>query len=226
MREAVTGVILVGGLSRRFGSDKASAVLRGRPLLQWVRDALAPAVDELLIVTARDQALPPMHPSIPVTVVEDHEPECGPLGGLTTGFLVATTPICFVACCDAPLLQTGVVQRIVNALGNHDAVVPEVDGFQQPLTAAYRREPCLVAAQASLGAGVKKVLDAFEGLDILGLGQNHLVRADSDLRSFRNSNTLQELESLATLIDSPRSSHSASLRGKRGRSRTKSRRRH
>ena len=89
MREGVTGIIVAGGLSRRFGSDKASASLRGRPLLQWVRDALAPVVDEIVAVTAAGQALPPMHPAIPVTVVEDREPERGPLAGLAAGFAAA-----------------------------------------------------------------------------------------------------------------------------------------
>ena len=36
----LTGVILAGGLSKRFGSDKAAALLEGRPLLQWVASAV------------------------------------------------------------------------------------------------------------------------------------------------------------------------------------------
>lgn len=225
MSEGVTGIIVAGGLSRRFGSDKASASLRGRPLLQWVRDALAPAVDEIVIVTAAGQTLPPMHPAIPATVVEDREPERGPLAGLAAGFAVAASPVCFATSCDAPLLRTTVVERIIGALGDHDAVLPEVGGFQQPLTAVYRREPCLAAAEAALASGANKVIDAFAALDVLALGEDRLTRADPDLRSFRNANTPDELAAIAALLDSPPPA-TASSRRKRARARTKSRRRH
>ncbi|MDE2934370.1 MAG: molybdenum cofactor guanylyltransferase [Chloroflexota bacterium] len=225
MSEGVTGIIVAGGLSRRFGSDKASASLRGRPLLQWVRDALAPAVDEIVIVTAAGQTLPPMHPAIPQTVVEDREPERGPLAGLATGFAVAASTVCFATSCDAPLLRTAVVERIIDALGAHDAALPEVGGFQQPLAAAYRRDPCLAAAEAALASGGNKVVDAFAALDVLALGENRLAGVDPDLRSFRNANTPDELAAIAGLLDSPLSA-TPSPRRKRARARTKSRRRH
>ena len=225
MSTGVTGVIVAGGLSRRFGSDKASASLRGRPLLQWVRDALAPAVNEIVIVTAAGQTLPPMHPAVPVIVVEDREPERGPLAGLATGFTVAASPVCFAASCDAPLLQTAVVERVIGALADHDAVLPEVGGHQQPLAAAYRREPCLAAAEATLAGGGNRVIDAFADLDVLALGEDRLTRVDPDLRSFRNANTPEELAAIATLLDSP-SPVPATPRRKRSRARAKSRRRH
>ena len=226
MPEGVTGIIVAGGLSRRFGSDKASASLRGRPLLQWVRDALAPVVDEIVVVTAAGQPLPPMHPAIPATVVEDREPERGPLAGLAAGFAVAASPVCFAASCDAPLLRTTVVERVTGALGNHDAVLPEVGGFQQPLAAAYRREPCLAAAEAALEAGGNKVIEAFAELDVLALDEDRLARVDPDLRSFRNANTPDELTAIAALLDAPAPAAPTQPRRKRSRPRGKSRRRY
>jgi molybdopterin-guanine dinucleotide biosynthesis protein A len=38
----ILGVVLAGGLSTRFGSDKAQALWRGRSLLDHALDALAP----------------------------------------------------------------------------------------------------------------------------------------------------------------------------------------
>ena len=226
MPDRVAGVIVAGGLSRRFGSDKASASLRGRPLLQWVRDALAPVVDEIVIVTAAGQTLPPMHPAIPLTVVEDREPERGPLAGLAAGFAAATAPVCFAASCDAPLLRTAAVERILEALDGHEAVIPEVGGFPQPLAGAYRREPSLAAAETALAAGVNKVIDAFSTLDALALGEDHLARVDPDLRSFRNANTPEALAELAALLDAPPPAPPSTSRRKRQKARAKSRRRH
>ncbi|MYK26019.1 MAG: NTP transferase domain-containing protein, partial [Dehalococcoidia bacterium] len=164
-------------------------------------------------------------PAVPATVVEDREPERGPRAGRAVGFAVASSPVCFAASCDAPLLRTAVVERILGALGDHDAALPEVGGFQQPLTAAYRREPCLAAAEAALAGGGNKVIDAFAALDVLALGEDRLTRVDPDLRSFRNANTPDELAAIAGLLDSPPSA-TPSPRRKRARARTKSRRRH
>jgi molybdenum cofactor guanylyltransferase len=68
------GAILAGGQSRRFGSDKAQALLDGRPLLEHVADALRPQV-EMLVVAGRQW------PGIE-SVTDSPEPGLGPLGGL------------------------------------------------------------------------------------------------------------------------------------------------
>ena len=48
--DAITGVVLAGGLGRRMGGvDKGLQVLRGKPMVQWVIERFAPQVDELLV---------------------------------------------------------------------------------------------------------------------------------------------------------------------------------
>lgn len=66
----VLGAILAGGKSSRFGSDKALATLRGRPLIDHVCDAMTEQCDELVIV-GRDGGVP-----------DRPAPDMGPLGGL------------------------------------------------------------------------------------------------------------------------------------------------
>ena len=222
--ERVTGIIVAGGQSRRFGSDKAAAMLRGRPLLQWVRDALAPAVSDIVIVTAAGQTLPPMHPSSPVAVVEDREAQRGPLAGIAAGLGAAPSAVCFVTSCDAPLLRPSVVELVVQALDSHDIALPEVGGHQQPLTAAYRREACLAAVEAALAAGTNKITEAFAPLAVRLLGEDQLRSVDPDLRSFRNANTPEALAEIAELLDTPAPAV-VSARKKRAKPRTKSRRR-
>jgi molybdenum cofactor guanylyltransferase len=58
------GAILAGGQSRRFGSDKAQALLQGKALLDHVIDALLPQVDTLVIIgrTWRELATIADHP--------------------------------------------------------------------------------------------------------------------------------------------------------------------
>jgi len=86
------GAVLVGGRSRRFGSDKAAALLDGRSLLEHVTDALAPHVAEVAVIRAADDR--------PV-------PDLGPLGGLAGALHLAMAggfDRVLVAPCDTPRL--------------------------------------------------------------------------------------------------------------------------
>lgn len=68
------GAVLAGGASSRFGSDKAMALLGGKPLIEHVITALLPQVDALVII-GRDH---PGHARID----DLPAPGLGPLGGL------------------------------------------------------------------------------------------------------------------------------------------------
>lgn len=105
------GAILAGGRSRRFGSDKALALLDGRALLDHAAAALG-ALVEGTVVCGRAQAGD--LPAIP----DRPAPDLGPLGGLcaalhhaaANGFdAVLTLP------CDTPLLPPGLLARVATA---------------------------------------------------------------------------------------------------------------
>ena len=79
----VLGAVLAGGNSRRFGSDKAQALLDGRPFIEHAIDALAAQCDAVVVV-GRDMA--------GIACVPDRPgPGLGPLGGIAgaLGFAVA-----------------------------------------------------------------------------------------------------------------------------------------
>jgi molybdopterin-guanine dinucleotide biosynthesis protein A len=75
------GAIIAGGKATRFGSDKAAALLNGRPLIEHVADGLRKQVDAL-IVCGREW--PGMD------WAEDRPfPDMGPLGGLNAALQYA-----------------------------------------------------------------------------------------------------------------------------------------
>lgn len=70
----VLGAVLAGGASSRFGSDKAMADFRGKPLIEHVITRLRPQVSDLVVV-GRDHLGEASIPDRP-------GPGLGPLGGL------------------------------------------------------------------------------------------------------------------------------------------------
>ena len=75
------GAIIAGGKATRFGSDKAAALLNGRPLIEHVADGLREQVDRLIVC---GRAWPGME------WVEDSPfPDMGPLGGLNAALFYA-----------------------------------------------------------------------------------------------------------------------------------------
>lgn len=73
----ILGVVLAGGRSTRFGSDKAMAELDGRTLLSRAVDALA-GWCEYVVVAGRETAPAPCIPDWP-------RPGMGPLAGIAAG---------------------------------------------------------------------------------------------------------------------------------------------
>lgn len=73
----ILGVVLAGGQSSRFGSDKALAEFGGRTLLSRAVDALSGWCD-FVIVAGRAEAPAPTVPDWP-------RPDMGPLAGLAAG---------------------------------------------------------------------------------------------------------------------------------------------
>lgn len=198
---SLTGLILAGGKSSRFGSDKASALLRGRPLLQWAVSALEPAVSALVVVSAKGQHLPPIDAAVPVVVIEDDYEAMGPLAGLATGFRAVTTELCFATSCDAPLLMAAVVQLLASKAAQADVVVPDVLGFRQPLAAIYRPAACAPVFDAHIGRGELKIVPIFRMLRTVVVGEDEMRGADPDLLSFRNANVPERLAEMEALLD-------------------------
>src|SRR5262245_64002612 len=78
----VTGVIQAGGRSTRMGGQpKALIELGGRPIIARVLAALAPAVDDVLLVTNT----PELYAFLLLPMVGDVYPDHGALGGIYSG---------------------------------------------------------------------------------------------------------------------------------------------
>ena len=122
-----------------MGSPKALLPFGSETMLQRVVRLLGSVVTPIVVVSARDQALP-MLPGY-ARIARDEQEGRGPLEGLRAGLkaLPESVEAAYITSCDVPLLVPGFVRLMIDLLGDHDIAVMEIDGFTHPLSAVYRR---------------------------------------------------------------------------------------
>jgi molybdopterin-guanine dinucleotide biosynthesis protein A len=196
-----TAVVLAGGRSTRMGSDKALVELGGKPLLEWVLDALEPLTRSFVVV-AND--LPRLRAyEGRALLVPDEQPHAGPLPALATGLRAARDPWVFATSCDAPFLRPAFVQALARFARGHDAAVPGSEQERWPLTAFYHAR-CLPAIEAALARGEQRVIGFFPQVRVRWVPTEELRRADPQLRSLWNLNTPADLAQAEALVRAPR----------------------
>ena len=165
------GIVLAGGRSRRFGSDKLAATVGDGTLLDAAVWAVAAVADPVILavgtddLTRRDVAIPGRR----VLRVRDAEPDGGPLVGLVAGLtraLAEGATRVVVAAGDMPGLVPAVLAVLVAGLDDPavDAVVLESDGRPRPLPLAVRPEPARLAGLDALGTGDRRLRAILERL--------------------------------------------------------------
>ncbi len=187
------GLILCGGKSQRMGQSKAMLPFHGVTMLERVIDRVGGVADPLVVVSAADQELPPLDPSI--QQVTDRRPEQGPLEGLRAGFeqLQDRCEAAFVTSCDVPHLNPAFIQRLVELLGEDTVAVPQDDKFLHPLSAVYRVSvlPTIVTL---LESGERRPRRLFDQVPTRKVPLSVLREVDPQLRSLMNVNTPEEYE--------------------------------
>jgi molybdopterin-guanine dinucleotide biosynthesis protein A len=160
-----SGIVLAGGRSTRFGSDKLAAPLDGVPLVRRAVDALATVTDGVIVVLApgvEREELPG-----DVTIAHDLQEGEGPLAGLHTGLLAAVrTDQVVVAGGDMPELQPTVLRLLLDTLDDAsvDAAALADGDRPRPLPIALRTWPAADAVHTLLHAGRRRLRDALDSL--------------------------------------------------------------
>lgn len=163
----VSGIVLAGGRSSRFGADKLAADYRGQPLLHHAVLRVAEMCDDVIVVLApgADGAgLPPG-----VRTANDATEGEGPLAGLHTGLMAAVrSDVVVVVGGDMPDLQPAVLREMVRVLDDAgvDAVALADGERARPLPCVLRTWPAADMTHALLHAGRRRLRDVLDALRI------------------------------------------------------------
>ena len=129
MARHLTGVLLVGGASTRFGSPKALARFNGESLAELAWRTLDETCDERIAVGKAVDAL-----DLPFPVLDDGTELRAALVGVVAGLRAATAPVCVFLPVDVPLATAALLRRLGEAC---DEAAFTSEG---PLPAALARE--------------------------------------------------------------------------------------
>ena len=172
----LTGVLLVGGASRRFGSPKALARFNGSTLAEQAWGVLGEACDERLAFGKLSDEL-----HLPFAVRDDGTDVRAPIAGVVAGLRAARNDVCVFLPVDVPLVTPEVVEQLGDAC--REAAVPPTG----PLPGAYSKN-ALPALEQRLAASELALRDALAELDTV------VVRLDPSLLA--NVNQPEELARL------------------------------
>ncbi len=189
--QGVCGLILAGGQGRRMGGvDKGLQILRGRPMVKWVLDRLAPQTDEIIINANQNLDVYGAYGRV---IVSDaiQEPDggfAGPLAGLHAGLAHCAQPLLASVPCDSPFLPADLIARLRAALEADRAqlAVARTGTQTHPVFALMRRELREPLGEF-LELGGRTILSWYDTLAVTE------VVFDDEAEAFSNINTRDEL---------------------------------
>jgi molybdenum cofactor guanylyltransferase len=169
----LTGVLLVGGASTRFGSPKALARLDGETLAERAWRTLGAACDERLAVGKTADAV-----ALPFPLLDDGTHVRAPIAGVVAGLRAARNDVCVFLPVDCPLMSAEALRLLAAAAPAH----PQTG----PLPGAYIRAQ-LRDLERKLECGDYSLRDVDAAVVELGERELANVNTPSELAALRKT---------------------------------------
>lgn len=164
----ILGVVLAGGRSSRFGSDKAQALFGGQPLAAHAKALLDGHCDHVLIVGGPHGDIADMP-----------RPHLGPLGGIAAGLDHAAThgfDTILTIACDMPRVPPGLIRSLLDHAPSYCIDAPVLGHWPSALGAHL-----LAHLEASPDRAIHRWARAVGALPVMASGPVANVNRPEDL---------------------------------------------
>ena len=184
----MTGIVLAGGGSVRFGRDKLAEPYRGLPLLHHAIVRLAEVCGDVVLVLAPEVPEPELPMGATVRIARDAVEEGGPLAGVLAGLLDVSTEWALVAGGDMPELSAAVLLEMLDVAraAPVDAVTLADEGRYRPLPVALRSAPAREVAHLALHDGERSLRGFLDGLRVAVVDEPTWHALDPGRRTLRD----------------------------------------
>jgi molybdopterin-guanine dinucleotide biosynthesis protein A len=188
----ITGIILAGGKSLRFGRNKATEKIAGMTLVERVIKQLSSITREIILVTNEDSSQFAKFDFL--DVVSDIYPAKGPLGGIYTGLIASHTAANIVVACDMPFLNAALLSYMVEISPGFDAVIPRWPNNQiEPLHGIYSGS-CIPVMKKRLEDNRLSISECLKEMRVRYFTQAEFSKFDPEFQSFFNINNQADIE--------------------------------
>jgi molybdopterin-guanine dinucleotide biosynthesis protein A len=175
-----------------MGRPKAWLPFGSERLLQRVARLVASVAEDLAVVAAPAQELPPLPAS--VIVARDPVRGRGPLQGLAVGLaaLPDRVELAYATATDVPFIHPDWIKLLLRLIDSHDLAMPHCQGYHHPLAALYRRSRALPAIEDLLRADRLRPVFLMETLSTRVVTESELIEVDPGLGTVWNLNTPED----------------------------------
>ncbi|BAL81317.1 molybdenum cofactor guanylyltransferase [Caldisericum exile] len=188
-------VILVGGKSRRFGSDKFFLTINGNLIFERTYRILKDVFQKEPVFVGRQA------PIKNYEFIEDLIPNLGPIGGLYTAFNYFNTDFVFLTACDMPFINREVLKFMMENLDrNTYACVPKLEnGYIEPLFAFYSKK-LLPKIERNIEVNNLKLRSLLDE-NVQYVYSDEIKSIDPELLTFLNINTKNDFDKICKILE-------------------------
>jgi len=193
MEGGISGVILAGGASRRFGGiTKSNIVVDGEKIISRIINTINDLFSEIIIITNTPSEFQDLSR---YRVASDHFQNAGPLAGIHSGLILSENDAIFVFAGDMPFLSKEIIEEQTRQfrLNESEILIPRIGELIEPLHSIYRVS-VLPRMERFLAEGKNRAVRDF----LSGLHVDYFILQDSEenRRAFTNINTQRDIDSI------------------------------
>jgi molybdopterin-guanine dinucleotide biosynthesis protein A len=205
-------VILIGGDSSRFGSDKGLFQISGKPLISYQLETLEQLNYDIFLVANSEEQVQEYINNIDIRkilafIVDDQRllsqlKKKTPLIGLYSAFKELNKlkyEKALVLPCDIPLVQKKVIEFLIEESKNYDCSIPQWNnGFIEPLIAVYPIQKSIKSIMDNISKGYYKLSKLLRNnwkINYISI-EKSIQSLDTNLLSFVNINKQMDLEKI------------------------------
>jgi len=188
-------VILAGGKSKRFGSNKAFVMLKGKEIIEWCIEGFHNLVQEVVISVKKSDDRYRKFVSEKIKIVEDLYELEGPLVGLYSAMLFMKSKYVYIHPIDSPYVLRDYINYMLESTKGHSAcaIKFEDDSFD-PTHSIVDREIALIHSKKLIEEGNTSLKSLFLSMPNVKFIKMKELKIKSIGKVFVNINTKEDLE--------------------------------
>jgi len=185
-------ILLAGGESSRFGSNKAFIELNNQLMVEKIVRKLNDYFNKIYLVVQNKDKYSFLKD---VIIIEDLIPGIGPLGGLYTGLKYSDHDKNYLTACDMPFLEANYIRYLKNYEKEYDVLVGKYNGYYEPFASVYKKET-LKAIERNLDLGKRKITDFYSEVNLKIISEKQIKKLADPEKIYFNINYKKDLEKI------------------------------